>query len=239
MSVKDVRAAIERFLAHEKPQVLCIRGAWGTGKTYTWDDVLKKTAADHKVKAKKYAKASLFGLNSIKELKREIFQSAIEIDQIGKPFDVKNVNSVADSLKSWGKLAWNKASFVHEDAMTAAIEVAALFAREQLILIDDLERKGEDLRSVDVLGHICQLRDDRSSKVVLLLNDEELEDQPEFISYLEKVVDVYLRFEPTCEEIAGIAILEKDRVSDLVRDNAVALGITNVRVIRKIHSLVE
>ncbi|WP_324765614.1 hypothetical protein SO078_30405 (plasmid) [Sinorhizobium meliloti] len=239
MSVTNVRAAIERFLAYDKPQVLCIRGAWGTGKTYTWDEVLKKTAADKKIKAKKYAKASLFGLNSIKELKREVFQSAIDIDQIGKPFDIENVTSVVDNLKSWSKWALNKASFVHEDAMTAAIEVAALFAREQLILIDDLERKGEDLRSVDVLGYISQLRDDRSSKVVLLLNDEELEDQPEFTSYLEKVVDVYLRFEPTCEEIAGIAIQETVKVSVLVRQDAIALGITNVRIIRKIHALVK
>ncbi|KQV35774.1 MULTISPECIES: hypothetical protein [unclassified Rhizobium] len=239
MSVQNVRAAIERFLAYDKPQVLCIRGAWGTGKTYTWDDVLKAAAAGKKIKAKKYAKASLFGLNSIKELKREIFQSAIDIDQIGKPFDIDNVNNVVDNLKSWGKWALNKASFVHEDAMTAAIEVAALFAREQLILIDDLERKGEDLRSVDVLGYISQLRDDRLSKVVLLLNDEELKDETEFTSYLEKVVDVYLRFEPTCEEVARIAIPETDKVSVLVRDNAIALGITNVRVIRKLHALVN
>lgn len=239
MSVLNVRDAIERFLAYDKPQVLCIRGAWGTGKTYTWDDVLRKAAASKKIEAKKYAKASLFGLNSIKELKREIFQSAIDIDQIGKPFNIENVNNVVENLKSWGKWALNKASFVHEDAMTAAIEVAALFAREQLILIDDLERKGEDLRSVDVLGYISQLRDDRSSKVVLLLNDEELEDQPEFTSYLEKVVDVYLRFEPTCEEVAHIAIPETDKVSVLVRDDAIALGITNVRVIRKIHALVK
>lgn len=239
MSVQNVRAAIKRFLNNSEPQVLCIRGAWGTGKTYTWDDVLRSAANEGQIKAKKYAKVSLFGLNSIKELKREIFQTAIDIDQIGKPFNIENVNSVVDKLKSWGKWAFNQASFVHDDAMTAAIEVAALFAREQLILVDDLERKGKELRSVDVLGYISQLRDERASKVVLLLNDEELEDETEFTSYLEKVVDVYLRFEPTCEDIARIAISENDQVSVLVRNNAIALGITNVRIIRKIHALVK
>ncbi len=239
MSVDKVRGAIERFLMSKKPQVLCIRGAWGTGKTYTWDDVLKKAASANKVEAKKYAKASLFGLNSIRELKREIFQSAIDIDQIGKPFNIDSVNNLVDNLKTFGKWALNKASFVHEDALTAALEVAALFARDQLILIDDLERKGEGLRSVDVLGYISQLRDDRDCKVVLLLNDEELEDKPDFTSYLEKVVDIYLRFEPSGEEIACIAIPDTDKVSAMVRDNAVVLGISNVRVIRKIHALVK
>ncbi len=239
MSVSNVRAAIQRFIEHPNAQVLCIRGEWGTGKTWTWEDVLKDAASKDKVKAKKYAKASLFGLNSIKELKREIFQSAINPDQIGKPLNADSAKNLFESAKSWGKWAANKASFLHDDALTAAIEVAALFARDQLILIDDLERKGEDLRSVDVLGFISQLRDERNSKVVLLLNDEELDDQEEFTSYLEKVVDVYLRFSPTEEEVARIAIPETDEVSVMVRNNSIELGIKNVRVIRKIFALAK
>lgn len=114
-------------------------------------------------------------------------------------------------------------------------------ARNQLICIDDLERKGEALRSVDVLGYISQLRDVRNCSVVLLLNDEQLEDKDEFESYLEKVVDLYLRYEPTSEEIAHIAIPQKDGdlIGDMVRDNAITLGITNVRVIRKLLGLVR
>jgi hypothetical protein len=239
MSITNVRAGILRFLESDKPQVLCIRGAWGTGKTYTWDDVLAKAMVDNKIKAQKYAKASLFGLNSLKELKREIFQSSVDIAEIGKPFDIKNVRRNVKTAMSWGKWLATKASFLHEDAVTAFIEMEALYARDQLILIDDLERKGEELRSVDVLGYISQLRDDRGSKVVLLLNDEELEDEPEFTSYLEKVVDVYLRFDPSGTEIAYIAVPETDKLSVLVRDNAIALGIDNVRVIRKLLTLVR
>ncbi|TAX26343.1 hypothetical protein [Rhizobium leguminosarum] len=239
MSIDNVRAAIERFLLSDKPQVLCIRGAWGTGKTYTWDDVLKEVADTGRVKAKKYAKASLFGLNSIKELKREIYLSAIDIDKIGKPFDISNVKEVGSNLLSGAKSIAKMIGFLQDDALTAMIEVAATYAREHLILIDDLERKGEDLRSVDVLGYIALLRDDRACKVTLLLNDEELEDGAEFSSYLEKVVDVYIRFQPSREEIANIAIRETDEISALVRSNAVALGISNVRVIRKILELVK
>jgi hypothetical protein len=238
LSVQNVRVAIERFLSTDTPQVLCIRGAWGTGKTYTWDDVLKKMATDKRIPLAKYAKVSLFGLNSLQEIKREIFQSTISVQQIGKPFDIKEYKDVYAGLKSSG-LIFKVLPFLHDNAIDAAVEAAALLARKQLLCIDDLERKGENLRSVDVLGYISQLRDNRACKVVLLLNDEELEDKNEFESYLEKVVDLYLRFEPSGEELAHIAIPEDDKIATLVRDNAITLGINNVRVIRKILGLVR
>ncbi|MBY5871322.1 hypothetical protein HFN53_04715 [Rhizobium leguminosarum] len=242
MSVQNVRDAITRFLTDKTPQVLCIRGAWGTGKTYTWDDVLTKVAhaKDTKIAYTKYAKVSLFGLNSIQEIKREIFSTTNSVEKIGAEFDItdyKDIYSKAKSSPIWSKVV----GIFNENAMDAAIEALAAMARNQLICIDDLERKGKDLRSADVLGYISHLRDVRKCSVVLLLNDEQLEDKDEFESYLEKVVDVYLRFEPSCIEIADIAVpeAERDTVGLLVRDNAVTLGITNVRVIQKILRLVR
>lgn len=240
MSIQNVRDAIKGFLSEAKPQVLCIRGAWGTGKTYTWDYVLEPMAKDGKVAFENYAKVSLFGLNSIQEIKREIFSSTIPVNKVGAEFDIKDVRAVFDKAKS--SPVWAKALSIWSDnAMDAAIEAASLMARKQLICIDDLERKGKDLRSVDVLGYISNLRDVRKCSVVLLLNDEQLEDKEEFESYLEKVVDLYLRYEPTSAEIAYIAIpkMESDLIGDLVRKNAMTLGITNVRVIRKLLGLVR
>ncbi|NNH43065.1 hypothetical protein HLI03_15590 [Rhizobium laguerreae] len=237
MSVQNVRAALKKFLETPKEQVFCIRGEWGTGKTYTFDDVLKTMAEDGQIPLKNYAHVSLFGLNSLSEIKREIVQSTIPTDKIGAPFDPKNLESWYEGAKTWGKWAASKLSFLQQDAATAIIEVAAMMIRNQIILFDDLERKGDDLRSVDVLGYISQLRDERKNKVILILNDEQLEDKDEFESYLEKVVDIYLRFEPTREEIMAIAITETDEIALKVRDNALLLGIKNVRVIRKILRL--
>lgn len=242
MSVQNVRNALARFLIDKTPQVLCIRGAWGTGKTHTWDDVLATAAhaKDANIAFTKYAKVSLFGLNSIQEIKREIFSSTIGVEKIGAEFDItdyKDVYSKAKSSPIWSKIV----GIFNENAMDAAIEAFAVMARNQLICIDDLERKGEGLRSADVLGYISHLRDVRKCSAVLLLNDEQLEDRENFESYLEKVVDVSLRFEPSCSEIADIAVpdIERDTVGLLVRDYAVTLGITNVRVIQKILRLVR
>lgn len=247
MSVQNVRNAIERFLRDKTPQVLCVRGAWGTGKTYTWDDVLRSVAKSTAPPAfEDYAYISLFGLNSLQEIKREIFQNTAPLDRLDVKFELKNIRSAGDlkDLYTKGKSTplWFKAmNIFSESAADTAIEATSLLAREQLICIDDLERKGEDLRSADVLGYISHLRDKKDCSVILLLNDEQLEDREEFEAYLEKVVDINLRFEPTCQEIADIAVpeSERDEVGAYVWDNAVRLSVNNVRVIRKILRLVR
>ncbi|RVA46611.1 hypothetical protein EN920_33940, partial [Mesorhizobium sp. M7A.F.Ca.CA.004.09.1.2] len=239
MSVQRVREAIGQFLASNKEQVLCIRGDWGTGKTYTWDDVLSKAVLSKKLKLKRYAKVSLFGLNSIQDIKRDIFQSTVAIEKIGKPFDFNDYTDYINEAKS-SNVVWKVFASLTGSASEAAVEAAALSIRNQIVLVDDLERKGDGLRSVDVLGYISQLRDDRKCKVVLILNDEQLEDKGEFESYLEKVVDLYLRFDPSCAEIADIAIPgDGDNIAAMVRQHAILLGIKNVRVIWKILALAK
>ena len=35
-----VKGEIERFLKSSEPEVICISGEWGVGKTYTWQTIL-------------------------------------------------------------------------------------------------------------------------------------------------------------------------------------------------------
>jgi Cdc6-like AAA superfamily ATPase len=37
-----VKNEIERFLRSSEPEVLCITGSWGVGKTYTWQTILDR-----------------------------------------------------------------------------------------------------------------------------------------------------------------------------------------------------
>jgi len=37
MSLEIVKKEIFRFLESDTPEVLAIKGAWGVGKTYTWN----------------------------------------------------------------------------------------------------------------------------------------------------------------------------------------------------------
>jgi hypothetical protein len=64
-----------------------------------------------------------------------------------------------------------------------------------------------------------------------------LEDRDEFEGYLEKVVDLNLKYAPNPSESVEIALNNviggSDAIKLLVRERATNLGIDNIRVIRK------
>ncbi|RVC78447.1 hypothetical protein EN745_18875 [Mesorhizobium sp. M4A.F.Ca.ET.022.05.2.1] len=243
MSTALVREQIASFLKSPKPAVLCVRGNWGTGKTYTWKTALEEAATKPGgIALEKYASVSLFGINSVSDVKQELIHETISRERIGKEFNPEDVNSIYQEglAKLTRGASWFGGIF-GDGYVNAGVSLMSLFIRKRLICIDDLERKGESLRSADVLGLISQLKEDRDCKIVLLLNDEQLEDKDEFESYLEKVVDINLRFKPTPEESATIALKDPEgsaEVAEMVRNNVTKLGIDNVRVIRKLHSFV-
>ena len=62
MSIKVVHEEIQRFLESPNPEVLCLKGKWGVGKTYAWNYYLEEARKNNKLAFKKYAYVSLFGL---------------------------------------------------------------------------------------------------------------------------------------------------------------------------------
>ncbi len=92
-----------------------------------------------------------------------------------------------------------------------------------------------------MLGLASFLKEEKSCKVVFLLNDEGLaeNERVEFETYLEKVADVTLVFAPSSEYASTIALPNSDAVSSQIRKAVVALGISNIRVIKKIERSVR
>ncbi|NTE89267.1 hypothetical protein [Agrobacterium rubi] len=241
MSIQNVRAAIERFLASDKEEVLCIRGAWGTGKTYNWKTITRDLRdKPNAIALNEYAYVSLFGLNSIAEVKTQILQSMVVKAQIGDTPDLTTFSNVLSTAESGIKKGIIKSVTSVLGSRGEAIVSAMGFLTSRIIVcLDDFERKGNKLSNADVLGLITYLKEERKCKVALLLNDNQLCDRQTFDSYLEKAVDINLKFEPSVQEIGSIAITDNDPVAAMVRADAETLGIDNVRVIQKILSLVR
>ena len=84
--------------------------------------------------------------------------------------------------------------------------------KDQIICIDDLERRSKTLDVKDVLGLISFLKEERRCKIVLLLNDGELDEESgkAFLAHFEKTVDIHVRFDATSEESAAIGVPLKD-----------------------------
>lgn len=239
MSIHLVQEEISRFLSDDQPGVLVIAGKWGVGKTFAWNRYLR-AAKDHgKISFDHYSYVSLFGLRNLDDLRSAIFQNTIKRGDIGKVAGLDTLEGVVDAAPTlWRKSGLLARLIPGVDKYTAAFDKIGFFwVKRQIICIDDLERKSASLDMRDVLGLISQLREQRECKVVLLLNDERFHeaDEAEFRDQLEKVADLTLRFEPTPAEAAEIGVDGDLPFHEQLRQNCTALGIVNIRTIKKIE----
>lgn len=69
MSLELVENEIRRFLSSGEPEVICVSGHWGVGKTYAWNRYVQDAQRKRRFELKRYSYVSLFGINSLDELK--------------------------------------------------------------------------------------------------------------------------------------------------------------------------
>ena len=241
MSYAIVRAEIERFLRSPSPEVLCISGRWGVGKTYSWQTLLREEETAGRLGVDRHAYVSLFGLNSLGELRSAIVENTVVAGRSSLP-DASSLHGMLREGERFARrsrpaLEVAAGFFRMKDAGDALYRAAFLTVRGQLVCFDDLERAGKSLEMRDVLGLASLLREQRVCKVVLLLNKQQAEAKQaeELDRQLEKVVDTFLIFEPTSAEAAAIAIGGDDPVAVALRDRLVALDVTNMRVMKKVE----
>ncbi|TCS09166.1 hypothetical protein [Rhizobium sp. BK418] len=248
MSLKTIENEINRFLANSEPEVLCIKGKWGVGKTFTWERLLADAHAHSgKLALKKYSYVTLFGLNSLEDLRFSIFENTVSGADLPKGASLESFsNLVARSgdfaRKSRQAIELFSAFFNRKAVTDVLLKAGFLSVREQLICIDDLERAGKGLEVRDVLGLISFLKTKRACKVAFLLNDEQFADEHkgEFTKQLEKVADTILSFDLLPEEAMQIAFIgDESEVQRTIKPLVGILRITNIRVIKKIEKAAD
>jgi hypothetical protein len=185
----QVRQAIAQFLERTEPEVICIRGAWGVGKTYAWKAALEASAASGKIGLDTYSYVSLFGVTSLEQLKYSIFENRTTGSTIAKAADMETFGRGIDSpIKTFGTKAIEAlAGKTASDLVQAG---AFLMVRNQIVCIDDIERKGKDLRTIDILGLISMLIEERNCKVAIILNDEQLLDEKMTLTVIRKKLSI-------------------------------------------------
>ncbi|MGW1425380.1 P-loop NTPase fold protein [Bradyrhizobium manausense] len=238
-----VKGEIERFLKSSEPDVLCISGEWGVGKTYTWQTILDRLRTRREIGLSRYSYVSLFGIASLDAFKVSIFENLeFLVPQGNSGFDalLSGGNSILKQGKQWIGVAG--ALPVVGGAIAKAQPLLFTAIRNQIICIDDLERRGA-ISVKDVFGLISYLREQRACKVVLLLNETQLKQDDgaakEFDGYFEKVIDTKMVFAPNAAEAVAIAIADKDSLSTLISEHCIKLRIANIRVIKKIERLIR
>jgi hypothetical protein len=241
MSIELIENEIRRFLSAAEPEVICISGRWGVGKTYAWNHYLGDALAAKTLALSHYAYVSLFGVNSLDELKFSIFENSASVFEIRMAPDMQTVESSTKvaAAKKMGKKAIGAAkqlpgvkSYIGDLGPMLGFSLV----KNTIVCVDDIERRGNNLAIRDVLGLVSNLREHKGCKVVLILNDEALEkDKLEFDRYFEKVIDSSLKFAPTAKECAEIGLAQDTATGKMLSEFCVALGVSNIRLIKKIE----
>ena len=63
MSIQLIENEIRRFLSTSEPEVICISGHWGVGKTFAWNRFLKDAKAKNEIALARYSYVSLFSVS--------------------------------------------------------------------------------------------------------------------------------------------------------------------------------
>jgi hypothetical protein len=114
-----------------------------------------------------------------------------------------------------------------------------------IVCFDDFERMSSKISFKDILGLISELKEQKQCKVVMILNEKELdklssvEDEKYselFNLYKEKIIDLDLFFDPTIDEIFNKKIRESINKFDieLIKSIFESYNIKNIRVIKQI-----
>lgn len=244
MTVATVKVVATRFLTNSEPEVLVLKGAWGVGKTYAWNKLVEQHKKE--IKLESYCYVSLFGLSSITELRTAIFAKTKSVKLLGEELDAKSINHewatlASEKLRSWSHSLSRFKDVPYMKNISVGLEaLAPHLIRNTIICLDDFERLNQErIKPEEILGFISELKVEKNCKVVLIFNEDELKSKDSYKKYREKVVDIELQFSPTAEEAAELGLPEDMPCREMVKKYAVSLGITNIRILRKIVNLTE
>lgn len=233
----SLESRLESFLSSKEAGALVLQGKWGTGKTHLWR---------HKIMApllakpweKQYSYVSLFGIDSLGELKTTLALATEEFDRDAKLQKRKSALLIRLWWLLWTKLA-DLLGFIPTfgDKLSEAFRRASFYlVRDRIVCFDDIERRGSGLELRDFLGLVSYLVDQRGCRVVVILNDGQLgDDQDVWNAYREKVFDGELTYAPDLRQtiVLGLQGSEAERWYTTTAECLQQLGVSNIRLVQR------
>jgi len=236
MSLENVQTVLENFISDTHNDVLILKGRWGIGKTFFWRRLIKESRLKKNVGRQWYSYVSLFGVNSLDDLKNAIIASRVEanVSTIKSRIQMRT-ESLKQLLKGLEKTKLG--------SYTGGLagEYLYLLLDNALICFDDLERKGAALSFKDVFGLAAVLKEERDCKVLIIMNDENLSDTDikEFKIHGEKLVDREVSFRID-EEQAFRNIFEASFPHyEIIKKHCLSLHIRNMRILKRVKRSME
>lgn len=235
MSIEKV---LKDFVSSREPGAIVLKGSWGVGKTYFWKN---RIAADllRKPSKKRYSYVSLFGVNSLPELKVALAAATDEFDR-----DAINQKRLGSKWAGWlwKSLKWagdllSLTPKVGTQLVKIYERVGFLIIKERTICFDDIERRGKGLELKDFLGLVSFLVEQRQCRVVAIVNSGQFseEDQHTWDFQREKVFHGEVSYAPSFEDTIQLGLRNDTNAPwhDIVLSSLRILKVTNIRLVER------
>ena len=168
-----VESILDYIRADYTDYAIMINGEWGSGKTYFWNNKIRKKIDSMQLNGKQYTTIymSLYGISNLEDISKKIF---IETTQLMD----KNLRKYMESngqttIPEYAKTGIDMANLFGIAQNEDKVNYGEFFATDDKVLcFDDLERANVDV--IDILGYINNFVEHDHIKTIIICNEKEL-----------------------------------------------------------------
>jgi len=168
-----VESILDYVRADYTDYAIMINGEWGSGKTYFWNNQVKRKIESLNLNGKKYTTIymSLYGISNLEDISKKIFIETTQLmDKNLKKYMETHEQSV---IPEYAKTGLEMSNFFGVTKNDDKVDYAKFFATDDKVLcFDDLERANVDV--IDILGYINNFVEHDHIKTILICNEKEL-----------------------------------------------------------------
>ena len=168
-----VESILDYVRADYTDYAIMINGEWGSGKTYFWNNKIRKRIDGMQFNGRQYTTIymSLYGISNLEDISKKIF---IETTQLMDKNLKKYMNSNGQAtIPEYAKTGLDMANFFGVTQNGDKIDYAQFFSTDDKVLcFDDLERANVDV--IDILGYINNFVEHDHIKTIIICNEKEL-----------------------------------------------------------------
>ena len=168
-----VESILDYIRADYTDYAIMINGEWGSGKTYFWNNKIRRKIDTMRFNGKQYTTIymSLYGISNLEEISKKIF---IETTQLMDKNLRKYMNNNEQTrIPEYAKTGIDMANLFGIAQNEDKVNYSEFFSTDDKVLcFDDLERANVDV--IDILGYINNFVEHDHIKTIIICNEKEL-----------------------------------------------------------------
>ena len=168
-----VESILDYVRAEYTDYAIMINGEWGSGKTYFWNNKIRKKIDSMQLNGKQYTTIymSLYGISNLEEISKKIFIETTQLmDKNLRKYMAANGQTTIPEYAKTGIDMANLFGIANNDDK---VNYGEFFTTDDKVLcFDDLERANVDV--IDILGYINNFVEHDHIKTIIICNEKEL-----------------------------------------------------------------